>query len=139
MTQKEQKAEQDIDKFLSKFSQSFMSNSKWIRLIDELLKHIDNIKKVQFKKVQFDYIGELYLSKDTKYEFDYWDIGFEGNNSFGGWLTFKEIEFLIFPRQLSETNSATQDIETIMNLISNIGQFNLELNEENLKLKCYAV
>ncbi|MGB0856216.1 MAG: nickel insertion protein, partial [Nitrosopumilus sp.] len=47
-----------------------------------------SIKKIEFKKVQSAEIGELYLDEDTTFEFDYWQNGFEGNNSLGGWLTF---------------------------------------------------
>ncbi len=137
MTHKEKQVEQDITKAISKFSQSFMSNSKWVRLIEELIKNIDKIKKIQFKKVHKDEIGELYLSEDTTFGFDYWENGFEGHNSFGGWLTFKEIEFLIFPRQVDSIKMTTQDLEQIMELINNVGQFNFDKDSENLKLKCY--
>ena len=89
--------ERDVEKSISKFSQHLMSNSKWIKLVDKFVQNTDKILKIEFKKVKNDKIGELYLDEDTTFGFDYWKNGFEGCNSLGGWLTFKEIEFIIFP------------------------------------------
>lgn len=114
-----------------------MSNSKWVRLIDKLVENIDQVKKVQFKKIQNDSIGELYLYEDTTFGFDYWENGFEGHNSLGGWLTFKEIEYLVFPRVIDLDKNIEQDLEQIMKLIIIVGQIDLELNEDTLKLTCY--
>ena len=127
----------EIEKAISRFSQHLMSNAKWVRLIDKLIENIDQVKKVQFKKVQKDSIGELYLNEDTTFEFDYWENGFEGHNSLGGVLSFKEIEYLVFPRVIDSENNIEQDLEQIMNLITDIGQFDLDLNENSLKLTCY--
>lgn len=127
----------EIEKAISRFSLHLMSNAKWVRLIDKLIENIDQVKKVQFKKVQKDSIGELYLNEDTTFEFDYWENGFEGHNSLGGVLSFKEIEYLVFPRVIDSENNIEQDLEQIMNLITNIGQFDLDFNENSLKLTCY--
>ncbi|MBL0685890.1 hypothetical protein JJQ60_20330 [Aquimarina mytili] len=114
-----------------------MSNSKWVRLIDELVNNSDKIKKLEFKKVQKDHIGELYLTEDTTYGFDYWQNGFEGHNSLGGWLTFKEIEFLFFPRFIDSDEHLEQDLMEIENLIYKVGQFSLDIDENGIKLICY--
>ena len=95
-----QKIDKEIDKAISKFSQHLMSNSKWIKLISKLAENSEKILKIEFKKVHTDKTGELYIDTKTSYEFDYWQNGFEGNNSFGGWLTFKEIEYLEFPKSV---------------------------------------
>lgn len=133
----DEQIDREIEKAISRFSQHFMSNSKWVRLIDKLVENNDKVKKILFKKVQKDPIGELYLNEDTTYGFDYWENGFEGHNSLGGWLTFKEIEYIIFPRVIDIDNNVEQDLEQIMKLLTNIGQFDLELNENSLKLTCY--
>ncbi|WP_157821899.1 hypothetical protein [Tenacibaculum sp. Bg11-29] len=114
-----------------------MSNSKWVRLIDRLVENVAKIQKIEFKKVQKDQIGELYLEEDTTYGFDYWKNGFEGHNSLGGWLTFKEIEYLIFPRIVNSENESSQDLNEIKNLINSAGQFFLEIDENKIKLICY--
>lgn len=120
---------------ISKFSQRLMSNSKWVRLIDGLIDNIGYINKIQFKKIHTDKIGELYLDENSTYEFDYWHSGFEGNNSFGDWLEFREIEYLIFPKNIDSNN--IQDLEKILIIITSIGEFDLELDEDGLKLICY--
>ncbi|WP_272150701.1 hypothetical protein [Tenacibaculum aiptasiae] len=114
-----------------------MSNSKWVRLIDRLVDNSNWIEKIEFKKVQNEKIGELYLDEDTTYGFDYWQNGFEGINSFGGWLTFKEIEYLIFPKAVTNEPSNEQYLIRIQELIESIGQFALDTNEERIKLICY--
>ena len=74
--------------------------------------------QIEFKKVQNDKIGELYLDEDTTFGFDYWKNGFEGCNSLGGWLTFKEIEFIIFPKIIDSNKNITQDLNEIEKLIN---------------------
>lgn len=124
-----------IDNAISKFSQSLMSNSKWIRLVEQIVNNSDEIKKILLKKVQSDKIGELYLNGESIFEFDYWQTGFEGNNSFNDWLEYREIEYLIFPKVIdSHTN---QNLEKITTLIKEVGEFNLESDEDELKLVCY--
>lgn len=126
---------QKIDSAISKFSQRLMSNSKWVRLVDSLIENIEHIIEIQFKKIQTDKIGQLYLDANTTYKFDYWHSGFEGNNSFGEWLEFREIEYLIFPK-FFDTNK-NQDLEKISTIIKSIGEFYLELDEYELRLICY--
>lgn len=129
--------EREVEKAVSKFSEHFMSNSKWVRLIDKLVEDTDKIKKVKFKKVQSDQLGELYLNDSTTFGFDYWQNGFEGHNSLGGWLTYKEVEYLVFPKIIDEAAKAQQDLERIGEVIKSVGQFVLETSEEQFKLICY--
>ncbi|AYN00215.1 hypothetical protein [Chryseobacterium sp. 3008163] len=125
----------DIEKAVSQFSQHLISNSKWIRLIEAIIDNAHEFKKIQFKKIQNDRIGELYLNEDSIFEFDYWQRGFEGNNSLGDWLEYKEIEYLIFPKIVDSNN--IQNLEEIKLIIEKVGQFYLEINEDELKLICY--
>ena len=124
-----------IEKAVAQFSQQLMSNSKWVRLIEAIVDNADDFKKIQFKKIQNVRIGELYLDKDSIFEFDYWQSGFEGNNSFNDWLEYKEIEYLIFPKNVDSNN--IQNLEEIKLIIEKVGQFNLEIDEDELKLICY--
>jgi hypothetical protein len=133
----DKQVDREIEKAISKFSQHLLSNAKWVRLIDKLANSVDIVKRVEFKKVQNDLVGELYLNADTTFGFDYWQNGFEGHNSLGGWLTFKEIEYLIFPRNVDRDNNIVQDLDQIMQLVISIGEFSIDLNEDRLKLNCY--
>ncbi|KAB1155949.1 hypothetical protein F7018_11620 [Tenacibaculum aiptasiae] len=129
--------EREIEKSIVRFSEHLMSNSKWVRLIDRLVDNSNWIEKIEFKKVQNEKIGELYLQEGTTYGFDYWQNGFEGINSLGGWLAFKEIEYLIFPKAVTNEPSNEQYLIRIQELIESIGQFALDTNEERIKLICY--
>lgn len=133
----DEQVEREVEKAISMFSQHFMSNSKWVRLIDKLVENTHKVKKVKFKKVQSDQIGELYLSGDTTFGFDYWQNVFEGHNSLGGWLIYKEVEYLVFPKIVHEAAKAEQDLEQIGEVINSVGQFVLETSNEHLKLICY--
>jgi hypothetical protein len=80
----------------------------------------------------------LYISNDIQYEFDYWNIGFEGINSFGGWLLYKEIEFIKFPSKFKNGNNIEeQNIVNIKNVVDKIGQFEMFIQNEELILLCY--
>lgn len=129
--------EQEIEMAIAQFSHHFMSDSKWIRLINKLAEHSDKVLKIEFKKIQNDAIGELYVDGNSKYGFDYWHNGFEGNNSLGGWLMFKEIEYLIFPKIADSEKNTGQDILYIEELIQSVGQFCLDIDANSLKLICY--
>lgn len=129
--------DREIEKAVSKFSEHLMSNSKWLRLIDGLVEKISGIQKIQFKQVQKDEIGELSLTEDTTFEFDYWKNGFEGHNSLGGWLTFKEIEYLVFPQIIDSKTNRKQDLNKILEIINSLGKFSLHIEESEIKLICY--
>ncbi len=127
----------EIDSAISKFSQPLMSNSKWVKLIEQIVDNAIEIKKILFKKVQNDKIGELYLDSGSIFEFDYWQTGFEGNNSFNDWLEYREIEYLIFPKVID--SQINQNLDRIFILIKEVGEFYLELDENELKLVCYKI
>ena len=129
--------DREIEKAVANFSEHLMSNSKWVRLIQSLIAEIEIVKRVKFKKIQDDKIGELFLEEDTTFGFDYWQNGFEGHNSLGGWLTFKEIEYLVFPRIIDEVKKTEQDLNAIRKTIEGTGQFSLAIDEDEIKLICY--
>lgn len=133
----DEQIDREIEKSIFHFSEHLMSNSKWVRLIDKLVDGSDKIEKIEFKKVHDERIGELYLSENTTYGFDYWQNGFEGHNSLEGWLTFKEIEFLIFPKTVKADPLKEQNLTIIYELIESVGQFALELTDNYIKLICY--
>lgn len=127
--------DREIDKIIAQFSQHLMSNSKWIRLINMIVENTYDFKKIQFKKIENANIGELFINEDSIFESDYWQKGFEGNNSLGGWLEYKEIEFLIFPEIIN--SKVNQDLLKIEKHIRNIGEFCIEYDDNKLKLICY--
>jgi len=125
----------EIEKAVAQFSQQLMSNSKWIRLVETIVENANDFKKIQFKKIQNNNIGELFINEDSIFEFDFWQSGFEGNNSLGDWLEYREIEFLIFPEIIN--SKVSHDLYKIEKKIRNIGEFCIEHDENELKLICY--
>ncbi|MCJ7933258.1 MAG: hypothetical protein MUW56_06365 [Chryseobacterium sp.] len=125
----------DLEKEASKFSQLFMSNSKWVKLIDKLVENNHIIQKIFFKKIQNENRGELYLADDPSFGFEYWHSGFELNNSLGQPLAFNEIEYLSFPKIIA--HNTTQNLQKISEIIQSAGEFYLESDEDELKLICY--
>jgi len=77
----------------------------------------------------------MYLDDDTSFGFDNWQNGFEGHNSLGGWLTYNEIEYLVFPK-IVDDGKVQQDLKHISEMINSVGQFTMETNEEQLKSVC---
>lgn len=133
----DEQIDREIEKARSKFSQYLMSNAKWVRLIDKLVENADQILKIQFKKVQHDTIGELFVDKDMTFGFDYWQEGFEECNSLGGPLAFKEIEYLIFPKKVDGDQPLEQDLSFMEALIKSVGHFDLEIAPNRIQLNCY--
>lgn len=122
----------------SRFKTSLMSNSKWKRLIENIIENSSLFQRIEFKKIIDDRIGHLFIDENTKYKLDYWDFGFEGLNSLSGWLLFKEIEFLRFPKTYKlQEGQIKQDTQKIKSIIDAIGKFDLDENEEFLFLYCY--
>ncbi|MCI4669039.1 MAG: hypothetical protein MRZ79_12970 [Bacteroidia bacterium] len=125
----------ELEKAIGRFSDHFMSNAKWVRLIDKLVEHAHLLKRVEFKKVGKDQIGTLSLSEDSSFGFDYWTNGFEGHNSLGGWLLYKEIEYLVFPQKVYEKGE--QDLDEILRILNVTGKFELDVDQDRIKLICY--
>ena len=133
----ENQIEREVEKSVSKFSEHLMSNSKWVKLVNKMVETSDQFKKIQFKKVQCNQIGEIFINEDTTFGFDYWQNGFEGHNSLGGWLTYKEIEFLIFPKVVDAEEKIEQNLIKIIDTIESVGQFVIETDNDSIKLICY--
>lgn len=123
--------EKEIEKAISKFSYHLMSNSKWIKLIENLVENSKYISTIEFKMVLSEKIGEIYLDENTSFDFDYYQIGIEGINSLKGWILYKEIEYLKFSK------NGKQDVSKIKSIIDSIGKFEFIENENELKLLCY--
>lgn len=130
---------QKIKKNISeKFTTSYMSNSKWVRLINKFVEQSEFIKKINFKTIYNDKTGELFIDETTSFNFDYWQTGFEGNNSLGGWILYKEIEFLEFPKYFENNKfKGVQDIKKIIEIIESVGKFQLVEYSDKLKMLCY--
>ena len=132
--------DRNIDKAIkNNFSDNFMSNAKWLRLIHDLVENIHLFNHIQVKKVQSEEVGILRFDETTIYGFDYWRNGIEGNNSLGGWIIWKEIEYLNFPKEFLDAKGKVhyQDLDKIKEVINSVGQFLLETDENFIKIIAY--
>lgn len=128
-----------LDKIIKqKFSGSFMNNTKWVKLISALVRNSGEIKECRVKPIWDD--GEqcrtLLINEDRKYDFDYYDSAMESmvSGTPTGFYAYKEIEWLDFPLN---TSNSRQNIHFIKTLIESLGQFKLELTDERLRLYAY--
>ncbi len=134
-----------LDKIIQqKFSASFMSNSKWVKLITALVDNWQEIKECLVKPIWDDEppSRRLLLDEHTHYNFDYYDAAMEAmiSGKPRGWYAYREIEWLDFPRLVSVQNgkpAASQNLETISQIIGALGQFVIELTTDNLRLYAY--
>ncbi|WP_291727799.1 hypothetical protein [Bernardetia sp.] len=132
--------DREIDKVIqNKFTDSFMSNAKWVRLIDGIVENSHLFKRVEFSKVNTEKNGVLYLDEYTTYDFDYWQTGFEGCNSLGGILLYKEIEYLNFPKEFFDDKNKVcqQDLGKIKEILDSVGKFMLEVDDNYIRLIAY--
>ncbi|MBB4600850.1 hypothetical protein HNQ93_001789 [Hymenobacter luteus] len=60
-----------------------------------------------------------------------------GVPALSGWCAYKEIEWLDFPRSIHNDQSKEQDIISIRRKVEEVGQFQIELSNDRLRLYSY--
>ena len=121
-----------------------MSDSKWVRLITALVANAAEIKECLVKPIwdNVEPTRQLYLDENMHYDFNYYATAMEAmvSGKPRGWYTYKEIEWLDFPRVVTSKRVGiidTQSLDMIKEVIDQVGQFHIELTEENLRLYAY--
>ncbi len=111
-------ARNKTDRLIEKFSGSFMSNAKWVKLLNALssIEGLDCEAKV--KLVWDDVIRDFRLDDDLEFNFDFYESSMESMISGypNGWYDYKEIEWL----KISADN---EQILKITNAINGVGKF----------------
>ncbi|MDE1207044.1 DUF6678 family protein [Tenacibaculum larymnensis] len=127
--------EKNIDDIIQKSNfSSFMNNSKWEKLFDNLVKEFDSVF------IKYKLIGR---EKVLETEFDFVDF----YPFFIEPILYKEIEWVEFPEKMQMINNKriskqtisehSQDITKIKNLINKIGDFDIEKYNGILRLYGY--
>ncbi len=136
-----------LDKVIKeKFSTCLMNDSKWVKLISTFVMNVNIIKECRVHPIwenDSKSIRRLVFDENTSYNFDYYNTAMEsmisGNPT--GWYAYKEIEWLDFSKTvISNTKNqiiTEQNLELIKSKIEKIGQFYLELSNDNLRLYAY--
>jgi len=119
------------DEIALSFSNSFMNDSKYVKLLCALSESDLVIEDSRVKLIWDDEIREIYMDEIT-YEFDFYDHSMESmiGGYPKGWYEYKEIEWL-------ELKSDAHQMERIIHLLNSIGQFETELMDGVLRLYGY--
>ena len=134
-----------LDKIIKQnFSASFMSDSKWLKLISALVDNCSRIKKCIVKPIWDDNkpSRQLLLTNEKQYGLDFYDSAMEAmvSGQPTGWYSYKEIEWLDFPAMLTNINGTStvrQETEFIKTLIEKLGQYKIDDFDGNLRLYAY--
>ncbi len=118
-----------------------MSNAKWVKLLTILVANWQLVQECKVKLIWEDASVEqwLHIEEETTYNFDYYASAMEAmivGIPRLGWVAYKEIEWLDFPKFLRNKVGA-QDLEAIRCQIEKIGEFQLVMMSDNLRLYAY--
>lgn len=125
-------ARNKTDRLIEKFSGSFMSNAKWVKLLSSL-SSIDGLDcKAKVKLVWDEEERDVRLDEDLEFNFDFYDNSMEsmisGNPK--GWYDYKEIEWL-------SISGDQEQISNIQEKINQLGRFELATNQNSIIVFCY--
>jgi len=118
-----------------------LSNAKWVKLITALIANWQLIHECRVKLIWEDASVERWLriEEEVSHEFDYYANAMEAmivGTPRLGWATYKEIEWLDFPR-FSCRKASVQDLKAIQQKIEEIGLFQFDASSDNLRLYAY--
>jgi hypothetical protein len=120
----------------------FMNNPKWVKLLHVMVENHSLIRECQAKLIwEKEHAGRwLLIDKGTGYQFDYYDQAMEAmiTGKPCGWYAYREIEWLEFPRHLTD-QAGEQDLDAIQSALSQVGQLPLVLTNDSLRLEAYRV
>lgn len=120
--------------------QPLLSNAKWVKLLGALVKNWPAVHVCHVKLIWEESSVERRLLFDahTSYAFDYYATAMEamvsGSPRLGGWVAYKEIEWLDFPRFAGE---GEQNLGQLQQQLAQIGQFRVKESADNLRLYAY--
>lgn len=120
------------DKIIASFRHTFMSNSKWVKLIDALSKNSILFHNIKVKLVWDNAIRRLFIDHNTTYNFDYYHDSMEAMISGypSGFYQYKEIEWIE-----CEINAGQLPVMTRM--LNDVGQFKMTKDALSLKIFGY--
>lgn len=142
--------EKALDRLIaSAFNCSSMSNAKWVRLLDALTAPEDLVLECRAQLVWDEEPRFFAIDGITRYQFDYWQNAVESliSGPPRDWYFYKEIEWIEFPRLATQyvnpddlkagTHKVEQDLNAIEEAMSRTGEFDIDRNQENLRMYAY--
>jgi len=124
-----------LDKIIDgKYSASYMNNTKWNKLIQKLTDQLDQIY-VNYKLIHSDQVkGNMFITTDFE-------------PFFIEPILYKEIEWIEIPKQYEDWKNEnnrkagkqlySQNLELITEVISGLGQYEIETNGNSIRLYGY--
>jgi hypothetical protein len=135
-----------VEKRASRFSSKLMSNAKWLKLFRVLSDHKELIAKCYITGIWDDIPRALDIPGAGQFDDTFYAQGIKDVPPAGPCL-FKEIRWIAFPaswqikRQMRDETLApiiyTQDVEKIHQLLSAVGQLDMEYEDGDLKVYGY--
>lgn len=146
MTIHNEKHLKKLEHRLDNFTGKFMSNSKWTKLFKKLSQHTDIINMCFVKTIWDDDLMEIQIPYPNLHSEIFNDHGIKDVFTSGP-LQYKEIEQLIFPkvwtigRQMRTQNlepfEFQQDIEKVLEIVGQLGEFETHINNDKLVIYAY--
>lgn len=116
-----------------------MNNKKWVKLLNCLVCNFIEIKECKVKLIweAENKRRNLKIDEFISYQHDYYEHSTEGMISGNpkGWYDYKEIEWIEFPKIIN--SGLEQDLKKIQNLITQIGKFELSIDDNSLRVFAY--
>lgn len=116
------------------FKASFMNNSKWEKLLDNLTEEFDSIY-IRYKLISEEKIKETIFDCIDSKPFFIEPVYYQEIQ----WIEIPKNSLLIQNKRITRQviTEFNQDLEKIENLINRIGLFEIEKGEESLKIYGY--
>ena len=123
-----------IDKIIKQnYTSNFMNNSKWVKLIELLVKNHKLFDVCNVKLIYDNEIRQLIIEGNETFDFDYYKDSMEGmvtKTITPGWVLYKEIEWISFPSDKGNTHELEK-------LINQIGEFRSNLTADYFRIFAY--
>lgn len=125
-------ARNQTDKLIQKYSCTFMSNSKWVKLFNTLSSIEEIMCKASVKLVWDKEPRDIRIDDELELGVDYFETSMESMISGypKGWYDYKEIEWIKF-------NSNEQQLNIIEHQIDKVAQFETIRDSNGIQLFAY--
>ena len=132
MKHKLEYAREKKEKIIGSFQSSYMSDSKWVKLLRVLSNSAGLVSSSKVKLVWDEEVREIEINENISYNFDYYEKSMESMISGypKGFYDYKEIEwveFLLLPQNISKFDE----------VLDSVGKFEMEAIENGFRLYGY--
>jgi len=115
-----------------RFNSSFMSNAKWVRLLEALVGVRSLVELCKVKLVWDESTRDMWIPSSSPFGFSYYRSSMEGmiSGTPRGLYKYKEVEWI-------ELSAEGENAESIVLKLKAIGNFELERSDKGIKLYAY--